>query len=262
MTPHASAPAADPGEPTGSFAIALAGAVALAVAMGIGRFAFTPVLPMMLHDGVTDLQTASWLASMNYLGYLAGALMCTFQPWIWARLKGGLPPVNGTAVLRGGLVATGVLTLAMALPVDLLWPLWRFAAGVASALVFVFTSGWCLAQLARLDASGIVLQGAAFGRTSLEHTFMAMTDEALRDLNIDIYGNTVNVIVNPIMKKNNILRRVVEAFSMPDAQAVNLCVQWHPEWQASANPVSVQLFQAFGEACRAYRARKRQPAAA
>ncbi|MEO8299804.1 MAG: YbfB/YjiJ family MFS transporter [Burkholderiales bacterium] len=130
------------------WSIALAGAVSLAVAMGIGRFAFTPLLPMMLADGVVDLATASWLASANYLGYLAGALLCTFQPWIWARLP-GLPAVDGPRVVRGGLVATAVLTLAMALPWPALWPLLRFAAGVASALVFIYTSGWCLAALAR-----------------------------------------------------------------------------------------------------------------
>ena len=51
------------------FAIAATGMVALAVAMGIGRFAFTPLLPMMLHDGVLGLPAASWLATANYLGY-------------------------------------------------------------------------------------------------------------------------------------------------------------------------------------------------
>jgi len=65
--------------------IALAGLVALAVAMGIGRFAFTPILPMMLHDGVVDLRQASWLASTNYMGYLVGALLCTFDPWLRRR---------------------------------------------------------------------------------------------------------------------------------------------------------------------------------
>jgi predicted MFS family arabinose efflux permease len=122
--------------------------VALAVAMGIGRFAFTPLLPMMLADGMIDLAAAGWLASVNYLGYLAGALLCTFQPRIWARLP-RLPAIDGPKVIRGGLVATGVLTLGMALPWPPLWPLLRFAAGVASALVFVYTSGWCLAALAR-----------------------------------------------------------------------------------------------------------------
>jgi putative glutamine amidotransferase len=50
---------------------------------------------------------------------------------------------------------------------------------------------------------------------------------------------------------------VVEAFSWPSAPAFNLCVQWHPEWQAAGNPVSMALLRAFGDAVRAYRDRPR-----
>jgi Uncharacterised MFS-type transporter YbfB len=150
---------------TGRWAVALAGLVSLAVAMGIGRFAFTPLLPMMLHDGVLDLHAASWLASTNYFGYLCGALLCTFQPWIWARAP-RLPAVNAPWLVRAGLVATGVLTFAMALPWPIGWPLLRFAAGVASAIVFVYTSGWCLAQLAQRQATalgGVMYAGPGAG---------------------------------------------------------------------------------------------------
>jgi putative glutamine amidotransferase len=52
---------------------------------------------------------------------------------------------------------------------------------------------------------------------------------------------------------------LVEAFSMPGAAGFNLCVQWHPEWQAVDNPVSVRLFQAFGVAVRRYRDRVHAP---
>lgn len=52
---------------------------------------------------------------------------------------------------------------------------------------------------------------------------------------------------------------LVEAFSQPEAPGFNLCVQWHPEWKADANPVSTALFRAFGEAVRAYRDRARVP---
>ncbi len=52
---------------------------------------------------------------------------------------------------------------------------------------------------------------------------------------------------------------LVEAFSLPAAPGFNLCVQWHPEWRAAGNPVSVQLFNAFGVAVRAYRDRVRGP---
>ena len=145
--------------------IALAGLVALAVAMGIGRFAFTPLLPMMLHDGLLDLPGASWLASANYFGYLVGAVLCTLQPWLWARLR-VLPLFAFVTLVRGGLVATGLLTLAMAWPAPAAWPVLRFAAGVTSAVVFVYTSGWCMARLARLGVpalSGMIYMGPGAG---------------------------------------------------------------------------------------------------
>ena len=131
-----------------ALSIAMAGMVALAVAMGIGRFAFTPILPMMLNDRVVDLPGASWLASANYLGYMLGALLCTLQPWIWARFR-WLPLLAFSSLVRVGLIATGVLTLAMALQLPAVWPGLRFAAGLTSAVVFVYTSGWCLSQLSK-----------------------------------------------------------------------------------------------------------------
>ena len=142
--------------------IIVAGLLSLATAMGIGRFAFTPLLPMMLHDGVITLGGASWLASANYIGYLVGALFCTFRPFS-----------KPTLVIRMGLVSTIALTLGMAVPYEPLWPYLRFLAGISSAFVFVYTSGWCLTQVAlRGHASmgamiytgpgaGIVLTGLA-----------------------------------------------------------------------------------------------------
>jgi hypothetical protein len=152
--------------------LALAGLVSLAVAMGIGRFAFTPLLPVMLAERSVTLAGASLLASANYLGYLLGALACTFQPWIWRRF-GWPAAVNGPRMVRGGLVATALLTLGMALHLPGFWTFLRFAAGVASAVVFLYTSGWCLEQLARRDVpamgaliyvgpgAGIVVSGLA-----------------------------------------------------------------------------------------------------
>ena len=145
--------------------IALAGLVALAVAMGLGRFAFTPLLPMMLNDGVVDLPSASWLASANYLGYMLGAILCTLQPWLWARFR-WLPSLAYSSLVRAGLVATGVLTLAMPWQFPAAWAPLRFAAGVTSAVVFVFTSGWCLSRLAKLGVpamGGIIYAGPGAG---------------------------------------------------------------------------------------------------
>ena len=151
--------------PSGAWPIALAGLVSLAVAMGIGRFAFTPILPMMLSDGVIDLPGASWLASANYFGYMLGAIFCMLQPWIWARLR-WLPLLAFSSLVRAGLLATGALTLAMAWQLPAAWPVLRFAAGVTSAVVFVYTSGWCLLRLSRLGVpamGGIIYAGPGAG---------------------------------------------------------------------------------------------------
>ena len=149
----------------GPWPVALAGMVSLAVAMGLGRFSFTPLLPMMLSDGVVDLPQASWLASVNYAGNLLGALLCMLQPWLWARFK-WLPALAYTSLVRAGLVATALLTLAMALQFPGAWPLLRFAAGATSAMVFVYTSGWCLSRLARLGVpqlGGVIFVGPGAG---------------------------------------------------------------------------------------------------
>ena len=123
-------------------AIGLAGALSLAVAMGIGRFAFTPMLPLMLQGGQLDVAAGGWLAAANYAGYLAGAMTASR----WAATPSRM------AVLA--LLLTALLTAAMALPgPPLLWAVFRFMAGVASAWAFIATSLWCLAALARVAPS-------------------------------------------------------------------------------------------------------------
>ena len=79
---------------------ALIGALCLASGMGIGRFAFTPLLPLMQDAGLS-LPHGAWLASINYAGYLAGALLCA----AW--------PLPAGVVGRAGLLATALTTLAM-----------------------------------------------------------------------------------------------------------------------------------------------------
>ena len=76
-------------------------AIALAVAMGIGRFAFTPLLPLMVRDGALAQSAGAWLAASNYLGYLAGALT--------ASRLGLSPPALMRASLAGIVLATAAM---------------------------------------------------------------------------------------------------------------------------------------------------------
>ena len=90
--------------------LALAGALSLAAAMGIGRFAFTPVLPLMLAERQLDVAQAGWVAAANYAGYLIGALTA-------ARV-----PLRPGALALLALLMTAALTAAMALPWPVRWP--------------------------------------------------------------------------------------------------------------------------------------------
>ncbi|AVP56644.1 YbfB/YjiJ family MFS transporter [Pulveribacter suum] len=144
-------------------AVALAGLLSLAVAMGVGRFAFTPLLPMMLADGVVTLAGGSWLATANYIGYLVGALACMALPWVARGWYGRWHPAR---LARAGLAATVLLTVAMALPLPATWPLLRFAAGVASAFVLLNISSWCMVRLSVLGQpalSALIFCGPGVG---------------------------------------------------------------------------------------------------
>jgi predicted MFS family arabinose efflux permease len=136
-------------------AVALTALVALAVAMGIGRFAFTPLLPMMQDDAGLSTRGGALLASANYFGYLAGALAA-----LWVRR----PPRHAACA---SLLVIGACTCAMAFFHQFAaWALLRFLAGAASAWVLVFVSDWALAGLAarqRPDLGGVVFAGVGAG---------------------------------------------------------------------------------------------------
>jgi MFS family permease len=136
-------------------AVCAIAATALAVAMGIGRFAFTPLLPLMVRDGSLAPSAGAWLAASNYLGYLAGALTAS-------RL--GLSP---SMLMRASLAAIVVATAAMGAFDGLAaWIILRFVAGVLSAYTLIATSGWALQHLtraARTKLSGIVYAGVGLG---------------------------------------------------------------------------------------------------
>ena len=125
------------------------GIVALVVAMGVGRFVFTPLLPLMLRDGALDAVDGAQWAAANYAGYLVGALT--------ARRFVSDPP-SGIRVALIGVVLT-TLGIALLEGASLRWlgAAIRALSGVFSAWALVCSSSWCLAELAR---RGIAQLGA------------------------------------------------------------------------------------------------------
>ncbi len=126
--------------------IALGGLIALAAAMGIGRFVYTPILPFMVDSlGLTKAE-GGVIASVNFLGYLLGALAASS-----AALPGGR---RGwfLAALAISALSTGVMGLSSSMAVFLGL---RFVGGVASAFVLVFASALVLDRLAAAGRSGL-----------------------------------------------------------------------------------------------------------
>ena len=135
--------------------IALSGFLVLVATMGIGRFAFTPQVPLMIAEGELTLTSAGLVAALNYLGYLVGA-------WDAMRTHRGVE-----ARLYLGIIGAVALTFLSALA-DNAWlhGALRFVIGCMSGWSMVLTAAWVnerLAHYARPGLSAAVFAGPGAG---------------------------------------------------------------------------------------------------
>ncbi|MBY5352712.1 MFS transporter [Rhizobium leguminosarum] len=131
---------------------AAAGAIAMAAAMGFGRFSYTPILPGMISGVPLSAADAGFIASANFVGYLVGAVLAAYG---WAAGRERL-----VALLS--LLVTAILLAAMAATDSVVvFAIIRFLAGVASAFAMVFTSSIVLSHGAA--AGNDHVQAAHFG---------------------------------------------------------------------------------------------------
>jgi predicted MFS family arabinose efflux permease len=149
--------AAVPVRPAPPLRFAIAGMIAMAVAMGIGRFVYTLILPGMMEGLGLSAADAGLIASANYLGYLVGALLAA----------GGWASGRERALMLAGLAGTALLALSMGLTESLaLFLVIRFLAGVASAFVMVFLASIVFSHLAaagRSDLQSVYFAGVGVG---------------------------------------------------------------------------------------------------
>ncbi|MFT7879722.1 MAG: YbfB/YjiJ family MFS transporter [Sulfurimonas sp.] len=136
-------------------AILLAGILAIVVGIGVARFAFTSLLPPMLEEFLT-LSYAGVLASLNFAGYLAGAIFSIFIKDINTKVK----------YFRIGMVLSIVTTLVLALSTnETLWLISRVIAGFGSAMVLIVGGAIVMVKLdfeSKTKAMGIHFSGIGF----------------------------------------------------------------------------------------------------
>jgi hypothetical protein len=126
-------------------------AAAMAAGMGVGRFVYTPILPLMTGGAGLSPQWGAAIATANYAGYLAGAMAGVTAPGL----------LRSRVVYRSSLiVVVATLALMPVLASDAGWAALRFVAGCASALVFMVAAS---ALLTGLRARGQHLVGHGFG---------------------------------------------------------------------------------------------------
>ena len=127
----------------------------LVIAMGIGRFAFTPLLPMMQADGQVDLNQGAILAAVHFLSYLLGAIFS-------AKL-----PLAPKPLLRYALLIIAVSTIGMGVSDNFLAAiLFRALAGLCSAIILVLVGTYYIRHLSESGDSnkqGWVFSGVGGG---------------------------------------------------------------------------------------------------
>lgn len=130
--------------------------LAILVGIGLARFAYSPLIPVVIAAGWLSPGEAAYLGAGNLVGYLLGAWM--------GRLLASRWPVP--ALLRAAMLAATISFLASVLP-SFVWLLsWRVVAGIAGGILMVLAAPFVLPTVPdarRGFASGIVFAGVGFG---------------------------------------------------------------------------------------------------
>lgn len=156
--------------------VLFAGICSLVLAMGIARFAYTPLLPIMMTEAALTHAGGGWLAAINYAGYLIGVLVASSIGD--TKLKDRL--------YRWGMVVAVISTAMMAITTDFtIWALSRWIAGLSSAAGLMLGSGlilnWLIRQHHRSEL-GIHFSGIGLGIAVCSAAAVLMTHHVAWDI--------------------------------------------------------------------------------
>lgn len=146
------------------YQVVLSGICALIITVGLARFAYTPLLPIMNKEAGLSLMAGGWLATFNYIGYIVGALVAANLSDLTLKYK----------IYKVCLIVSIASTAAMGTTTDLtVWSLLRFISGATSVAGMLIASGLIMNWLMRKGMQqelglhftglglGIVVSGAA-----------------------------------------------------------------------------------------------------
>lgn len=122
------------------YRVLMAGICSLLLTIGIARFTYTPLLPIMKAQVGLSYLAGGWLATFNYMGYMSGALLAASISQL----------SNKFYIYRVGLVVAVLSTIAMGLTDNLvLWAILRYIGGLTSVCGMLIASGLIMNWLMR-----------------------------------------------------------------------------------------------------------------
>ena len=146
-----------------------AGIFSLILALGVARFAYTPLLPLMQQQAGLGVAAAGWLAAINYAGYLSGAVIASRISSL----------VLKDRLYRIGMVLAIVSTVVMGLSTNVVvWALSRYVAGLTSAAAMLLGTGLIMNWLIRHNLRsemGIHFAGIGLGIAGCAGAVMLFT---------------------------------------------------------------------------------------
>jgi predicted MFS family arabinose efflux permease len=142
--------------PSAWLAAALPGFAAVFTGLGLGRFAYTPLIPYLVQDGIGPV-AGGYAGAANLAGYFLGA---AFAHRIGAHIGPG-------RAVRGALLLTVLSFLACAVPAGFAWlAFWRLVAGVTGAVLMILGASLMLSRVApavRGRTAGVIMTGIGLG---------------------------------------------------------------------------------------------------
>jgi MFS family permease len=137
--------------------ITAAGLCAALVGIGIGRFAYTPLIPALIGAHWFSSSDVFYLGAANLAGYLAGALIA----------RPAASRSKPTSLLRASMVLATIACFACATPISLFWYFaWRFAAGLSGGFIMVLAASIVLPHTPasrRGIVGGVIFSGVGLG---------------------------------------------------------------------------------------------------
>lgn len=143
--------------PTRPWQVLCAGIASLVLTIGLARFGYTPLLPLMQAQAGLSDTLGGWLATINYAGYMTGALIASAVSDAGLRYR----------LYRAGLLAAIVGTAGMGMTDNaVLWMALRYVAGVGGTSGLLLASGMVLGWLVaagRRPELGLHFSGIGLG---------------------------------------------------------------------------------------------------